>query len=149
MSKNQTGMPAGVKRPAVQSQQIHLPVSLCLSRPPWSYQTSSPKIPVRDAQILLSNRTMGFAGLTAKKEGIELPPPKNNAQREHLQLDQALELKRAFVIFANIRREQSVKMAASLMRFVQKRLSRVLATQVLRVPRKMHFRERPYFGKAA
>jgi hypothetical protein len=26
---------------------------------------------------------MGFAGLTAKKEGIELPPPKNNAQREH------------------------------------------------------------------
>jgi len=57
------------------------------------------------AQILLSKGIMGFAKLTAQ-EGIgELPPPKNNAQREHLQLDQPLELKRAFVIFANIRRD--------------------------------------------
>jgi hypothetical protein len=32
---------------------------------------------------------MGFAKLTAQ-QAIELPPPKNNAQREHLQLDQPL-----------------------------------------------------------
>jgi hypothetical protein len=42
---------------------------------------------------------MGFAELTAHL-GIELPPPKNHAQREDLQLDQSLELKRTFVIFA-------------------------------------------------
>ena len=66
------------------------------------------------AQILLSKGIMGFAKLTAQ-EGIgELPPPKNNAQREHLQLDQSLELKRAFVIFAN-KGDPSAKMAASTM----------------------------------
>jgi hypothetical protein len=36
---------------------------------------------------------MGFAGLTAKKEGIELPPPKKQKQRDNLQLDQSLEFK--------------------------------------------------------
>jgi hypothetical protein len=65
------------------------------------------------AQILLSKGIMGFAKLTAQ-EGIELPPPKNNAQREHLQLDQSLELKRAFVIFAN-KGDPSSKMTASTM----------------------------------
>jgi hypothetical protein len=48
---------------------------------------------------------MGFAGLTAKKEAIELTPPKHHAQRDNLQLDQSLELKCAFVIFAKIRRD--------------------------------------------
>jgi hypothetical protein len=43
---------------------------------------------------------MGIAELTAQ-EGIELPPPKHNAQRENLQLDQSLELNRDLVIFAN------------------------------------------------
>ena len=66
------------------------------------------------AQILLSKGIMGFAKLTAQ-EGIELPPPKNNAQREHLQLDQSLELKRDFVIFAKKRMDQSAKMTAATM----------------------------------
>jgi hypothetical protein len=52
------------------------------------------------AQKMLSKGIMGNAELTAH-QCIELPPPKNNAQREHLQLDQSLELKRDFVIFAN------------------------------------------------
>jgi hypothetical protein len=46
-----------------ESQQIHLPISLCIPRLPlpWSYQISSPDSLVRNAQILLSKRTMGFA----------------------------------------------------------------------------------------
>jgi hypothetical protein len=65
------------------------------------------------AQILLSKGIISFAELTAH-HGIELPPQKNNAQREHLQLDQPLELKRAFVIFLN-KGDPSAKMAASTM----------------------------------
>ena len=93
----------------LQSQQIHLPISLCISRLPPVGPTKrlhSPESLVRYlyAQILLSKGIISFAELTAQ-ECIELPPPKNNAQQEHLQLGQSLELKRAFVIFANIRRD--------------------------------------------
>jgi hypothetical protein len=65
------------------------------------------------AQILLSKGIISFAELTAQ-ECIELPPPKNNAQQEHLQLDQPLELKRDFVISAN-KGDQSAKMTAAAM----------------------------------
>jgi hypothetical protein len=47
---------------------------------------------------------MGFAEITAH-QCIELPPPKKHAQRDNLQLDQSLELKCAFVIFAKMRRD--------------------------------------------
>jgi hypothetical protein len=53
---------------------------------------------------------MGNAELTAH-QCIELP--KNHAQRVNLQLNQSLELKCAFVIFAKIIRDYSVKMNAS------------------------------------
>jgi hypothetical protein len=47
---------------------------------------------------------MGFAELTAH-QCIELPQPKNQKQRDSLQLDQSLELQQAFVIFAKKRRD--------------------------------------------
>jgi hypothetical protein len=40
----------------------------------------------------------GFCEAHRTQEGLELPPPKKHAQREHLQLDQSLELKRAFFL---------------------------------------------------
>ena len=116
MSKNQTGMPAGVKRPAAEPADPPPRLPLPLAAPalvllPNAFTGQSCKI---HAQILLSKVIIGFAKLTAH-HGIELvPPPKNNAQREHVQLDQSLELKRAFVIFVN-KGNPSAKMAASTM----------------------------------
>jgi hypothetical protein len=89
---------------------------------------------------------MGFAGLTAKKEGIELSPPKPNAQQEHLQLGQSLELKRDFVISAN-KGGQSAKMAASTM--LRANMIAAGARHTIFAIAKERFRERPYFGKAA
>jgi hypothetical protein len=89
---------------------------------------------------------MGFAGLTAKKEGIELSPPKNNAQQEHLQLDQSLELKRDFVISAN-KADQSAKMTAATM--VRKKAIAASARHTCFASASENFRERPYFGKTA
>jgi hypothetical protein len=97
------------------------------------------------AQILLSKGIISFAELTAH-QCIELPPPKNNAQREHLQLDQSLELKRAFIIFAN-KGEPSAKMTASTM--VRTKHSAASARHTIFAGASENFRERPYFGKAA
>jgi hypothetical protein len=57
---------------------------------------------------------MGFAEITAQ-QGIELPPPKTHAQRVDLQLNQPLELKCAFVIFAKMRMDPTAKWTAATM----------------------------------
>jgi hypothetical protein len=97
------------------------------------------------AQILLSKGIISFAELTAQ-ECIELPTPKNNAQQEHLQLGQSLELKRAFVIFAN-KGGPSAKMTASTM--LRPNLSAASARHTIFAGASEKLRERPCIDLAA
>jgi hypothetical protein len=95
----------------------------------------------------VSEGIMGFAGLTAKKEGIDLPPPKKQRTARAPPTGSVAVLNRDFVIFAKKRIDLNAKMTASLMLRTNKIVA--CARQTDFPPASEKNRESPHFDMTA